>query len=168
MNNLDFDDFKKIIEKIDSEMGSESARHKDTLLAQAIISSRGKEFRHNYRFLPICERHKNLKTYIMNVCPHAQFDLLSFTMFKEGFIPLNYICNFLNAQFILTLASLLYYIWFIGLTIDTTKCGDGCDMVVKCLSSALAFIISMIITAILEYYFKSASKFYFGLGASRK
>lgn len=161
MNNLDSDKFNKIIAKIDSDIGNGSNAHKDTLMAQAIIMTKGKEFRHKYRSYSICNRHSLLKEYLKSVCPRAEFDVLRFSMFREGFISKYYIEWFTFYYFLLLLSIMIYVIWFSSIVNVT-------DVALKIIFTIVSLIASALSTALLEVYFKSRSVSYFGLGHWKK
>lgn len=167
MNNLDHNEFKNIINKIDSDIGEDSAQYKQTMMALAIVMTRGKEFRRAYRKLPVCERHEHLKSYLRKSCSGAQFDIIRFAMFREGFISLTYIRRFLFLLHLTLWSLTLYFIWFkLDLNIDGS-------VFEKAFLKGLISVLSLFFTAALTYaveifYFNSKLTSYFGLGHRNK
>ena len=110
--NIDFDKFNELINKIDSTIGDKSSRHKDTLMAQCIIMTRGKELRNEFRNVSAYEKYDKVIEYLIFLCPDLQEDKLRFALFREGFIRESAVGIILYILYISIASSLIIFIIF--------------------------------------------------------
>ena len=154
-DNIDFDEFNELINKIDSTIGNKSSRHKDTLMAQSIIMTRGKELRNEFRNVSAYEKYDKVIEYLTHLCPDLQEDKLRFALFREGFIRESVVDAIPYILYISIASPFIIFIMFYS------------NMVVpfKMLLCVISFFVAAIPVFIIEEYtIKKGLTLYFGLG----
>lgn len=154
-DNIDFDEFNELINKIDSTIGNKSSRHKDTLMAQSIIMTRGKELRNEFRNVSTYRKYDRVIEYLTSLCPDLQEDKLRFALFREGFIRESVVDAIPYILYISIGSPFIIFIIFYS------------NMVVpfKMLLCVMSFCVAAIPVCIIEeYIIKKGLTLYFGLG----
>ena len=154
-DNIDFDEFNELINKIDSTIGNKSSRHKDTLMAQSIIMTRGKELRNEFRNVSTYEKYDRVIEYLTSLCPDLQEDKLRFALFREGFIRESVVDAIPYILYISIGSPFIIFIMFYSNMVVPFK-------MLLCVMSFFGAAIPVYI--IEEYTIKKGLTLYFGLG----
>lgn len=158
------DKFISAVAKLDQEVGKDSKIREDTLCSQALVMTRGKELRYRFRRYATCDKHEALCDYLLEMFPNADLNIISFTLFREGFLSKR-----LLETFIFLFKCLFFTTGFVFIVrADISNNGLLDEIIGTAIISLVYLGITLILSHILSFFLmKRTTTFYFGLGHRR-
>lgn len=162
LNQLDPNEFNKLISELDNEIGIDSSAHKDTLMAMSLIVLRGKELRMNARHISMDSRYEYTREYIVKKCPRAQFDLLKWSLFREGIIHCDYL------EIIKTWTTIIVFLMLSTISVFVFAINSQSVILLSLCWCAISAFIASLFYCIVDSWAESRCSSYFGLGHRKK